>query len=110
MNSALEKKTIKPARPADARLDNLLLVLKRARTVLYTAMMDGTVKNTLWANADENLLDYLDRKIATALEEVSDSDGTEPAGLEASLWGLLTRPCVLDHLAFSKNERKSSNK
>jgi hypothetical protein len=94
------------------RVEILLQALRRARAVLYIAMMDGTVKNTLWANSDENLLDYLDRKIATALDDalVERKQAESASGkLEAALWGLLGRPKALDPSTFFNEDKSSSS-
>jgi len=61
---------------------SLLATLQRARAVINIAIMDGTVRNTLWARADETLLDYLDNGIASGLEKLHDMDylrAPEPA-------------------------------
>ena len=104
MNSNTESNDAVAQSFADMRADHLLRVLQRTRTVLYTAMMDGTVRNTLWANADQSLLDYLDQQIAMASYKTSiavNRIDSESGSLEASLWGLVSRPSALERLIYS---------
>lgn len=74
---------VEPMSTADVNLRSLHRALRRTRAILYTAMMDGTIKKTLWANTREDLLAYLDRVIEVALD-VEDAE-VASAGTRAGL-------------------------
>lgn len=69
MSKRREPEDLEALSITDIRLRSLYRALRRTRAVLYVATMDGTIRNTLWANARESLLDYLDRVIVATLDE-----------------------------------------